>query len=226
MRSFIAAVLAGVLLLPCVVRAQSSTAQEAATAPAQDAPTAPVAGVGQAAQPTAPVPSTGTRAPRKTGQAQREERDSLEPAVDTSATAPAESSAPAGGQVAASAKLESPAGDGSASSGTHPKASSGKAMDHLELGTTDITGNRELPKVLYIVPWKRSDLGDLTGKPLNSLVDEALQPIDRDVFKRENRYYGAVAQKASPSGNSGTGSAADADRNGSRQQHSSAGDER
>jgi hypothetical protein len=68
----------------------------------------------------------------------------------------------------------------------------GKALDRLELDTTQITGNRELPKVLYIVPWKRSDLGDLTGKPVNSLVDEVLTPVDRDVFKRENRYYRAV----------------------------------
>ena len=39
------------------------------------------------------------------------------------------------------------------------------------------------------VPWKRSDLGDLVGKPVNSLLDEVLTPVDRDVFKRENRYY-------------------------------------
>ena len=45
------------------------------------------------------------------------------------------------------------------------------------------------PKVLYIVPWKRADLGDVVGKPVNSLLDEVLQPLDRDVFKRENRYY-------------------------------------
>jgi len=64
--------------------------------------------------------------------------------------------------------------------------------DRIELDPTDITGNRELPKVLYIVPWKHSDLGDLLGKPLNSLVDEVLQPVDRDVFRRENRYYDAL----------------------------------
>ena len=68
----------------------------------------------------------------------------------------------------------------------------GKALDRLELDTTQITGNRELPKVLYIVPWKRSDLGDLVGKPVNSLLDEVLTPVDRDVFKRENRYYRAL----------------------------------
>jgi len=69
---------------------------------------------------------------------------------------------------------------------------SGKAQDRIELDTTQITGNRELPKVLYIVPWKRSDLGDLVGKPVNSLLDEVLTPVDRDVFKRENRYYDAL----------------------------------
>jgi hypothetical protein len=46
--------------------------------------------------------------------------------------------------------------------------------------------------VLYIVPWKRSDLGDLAGKPVNSLIDEVLQPLDRDVFQRKNRYYDAL----------------------------------
>ena len=67
-----------------------------------------------------------------------------------------------------------------------------RVMDRLELEATQITGNRELPKVLYIVPWKRSDLGDLVGRPVNSLLDEVLAPVDRDVFKRENRYYTAL----------------------------------
>ena len=60
-------------------------------------------------------------------------------------------------------------------------------IDRLELGTATVTGDREQPKVMYIVPWKRSDIGDLAGKPMNSLVDEILAPVDRDVFKREVR---------------------------------------
>src|SRR5688572_17226709 len=55
-----------------------------------------------------------------------------------------------------------------------------RTMDRLELDTTAITGNRELPKVLYIVPWKKSDLGDLTGRPTTSLLDEVLAPVDRE----------------------------------------------
>ena len=69
------------------------------------------------------------------------------------------------------------------------------AMDHLELDPTSITGNRELPKVMVIVPWKKADLGDLTGKPANSLLDEALEPVDREVFRRELRYFEALEAK-------------------------------
>ena len=66
------------------------------------------------------------------------------------------------------------------------------AADRLDLDKTVVTGNRELPKVLYIVPWKKSDIGDLPAQPFNTLLDEALAPVDRDVFKRELRYYDAL----------------------------------
>ena len=72
-------------------------------------------------------------------------------------------------------------------------------MDHLELDPTSITGNRELPKVMVIVPWKRSDLGALQGKPANSLLNEVLSPIDRDVFRRELRYFQALEGDRTPS---------------------------
>jgi hypothetical protein len=68
--------------------------------------------------------------------------------------------------------------------------------DRLNLDTTVVTGNRELPKVLYIVPWKKSDLGELPSQPFNTLLDEALTPVDRDVFRREVTYYGAVSGAA------------------------------
>lgn len=74
-----------------------------------------------------------------------------------------------------------------------------RTIDRLELETTSITGNRELPKVMYIVPWKKADLGDLSGKPARSLIDEILTPVDRDVFRREVDYYEAlVAPPARP----------------------------
>ena len=64
-----------------------------------------------------------------------------------------------------------------------------RVMDSLDLGTTSITGNAELPKVLYIVPWKKSDLGDLVGRPVNTLLDEVLAPVDPAVFERHLSYY-------------------------------------
>jgi hypothetical protein len=66
------------------------------------------------------------------------------------------------------------------------------AADRVDLDTTTVTGNRELPKVMYVVPWKRSDIGDLIGRPANSLLDEVLAPIDRNVFRREVQYYQAL----------------------------------
>ena len=139
--------------------------------------------------------------------------DDLQPGVNTSAMpaqAPSAAAAPTASPAAAPAATPAagkpgnaaPAATGGTSAtakGAAPAAtaktgkSGGEAMDRLDLDTTQITGNKELPKVMYVVPWKRSDLGDLTGKPANSLVDEVLQPVDRDVFNREERYYHTVA---------------------------------
>jgi hypothetical protein len=62
------------------------------------------------------------------------------------------------------------------------------AQDKADLDQTKIIGNRELPKVLYIVPWKKPTPGDLSGRPLVSVLDEALAPVDRDVFRRQVSY--------------------------------------
>lgn len=72
----------------------------------------------------------------------------------------------------------------------------GKRIDRVDLDTTTVTGNREMPKVMYVVPWKKSDIGDLSGKPMNSLLDEVLAPVDRDVFRREVSYFRAVSAPA------------------------------
>ena len=130
--------------------------------------------------------------------------DELEPGVNTTtAAAPAApaataapgsapTAAPAGPAASAPAVAPAPKPASASQSAAVAKTTPRKGPDRMELDTTDITGNRELPKVLYIVPWKRSDLGDVVGRPVNSLLDEVLQPLDRDVFQRENRYYDAL----------------------------------
>ena len=76
-------------------------------------------------------------------------------------------------------------------------AASAPTQDRADLDRTQIIGNRELPKVLYIVPWKKPLPGDLNGRPPVSVLDEALAPVDRDVFRRQVQ-YDAQAQARAP----------------------------
>lgn len=71
-----------------------------------------------------------------------------------------------------------------------------QAQDRADLDRTQIIGNRELPKVLYIVPWKKPLPGDLAGRPAGGVLDEALAPVDRDVFRRQIDYDAQVRTRA------------------------------
>jgi hypothetical protein len=108
--------------------------------------------------------------------------EDLEPAVDV------------GGPPAAAPRPAAPAAAEAVSStqDAPPSRPAPRVMDSLDLGTTSITGNAELPKVLYIVPWKKSDLGDLVGRPVNTLLDEVLAPVDPAVFERHLSYYDSL----------------------------------
>ena len=115
----------------------------------------------------------------------QDELDDIGPAVDTSTIEPEAVTA----DETSSEDFE-PAVDTSAADSDITRQTTGKrVMDSIELGRTEITGNQELPKVLYIVPWKKADPGDLMGKPVNTLLDEVLAPIDREEFVRQGDYY-------------------------------------
>jgi hypothetical protein len=124
--------------------------------------------------------------------------DEIEPAVNTSSTPSEPAVAPAAvipAPAAPSAAKGAPAPKGAAAA-KQPTARKSNAHDDIQLDTTQITGNKELPKVMYIVPWKRPDVGDLGGGPAKSLIDEALSPVDRDVFRRQNRYFTALQSQS------------------------------
>lgn len=72
------------------------------------------------------------------------------------------------------------------------RAPAGESDGVLALGASDITGNKELPKVMVIVPWKDSLGAGGVVKPTDSLLDEVLTPVDRGVFQRRIRYYGQL----------------------------------
>jgi hypothetical protein len=161
---------------PATSPSQSSAQSEAGeprAATSADVGAAPAAAPTQAAaMPAAPTPAAPTQA-----------------APNAAASAPARP----GAGTAAHPSAHLP---GAAASGPSGKT----AADRLELGTATVTGDREQPKVMYIVPWKKSDIGDLSGKPMNSLLDEALAPVDRDEFKRQVMYYQVVKADASQNG--------------------------
>ncbi len=107
-----------------------------------------------------------------------EEADTLEPAVDTSAAAD---------EPAVAEPVDS---DTVVARDVTRRESYGGVMDEMTLGRTEITGNQELPKVLYIVPWQKAQPGELTGRPVNTLLDEVLAPLDREEFTRQVDFYG------------------------------------
>ena len=125
-----------------------------------------------------------------------QEAEDLAPAVDTSVDSLAFDAEPA---VDTSADLE-PAVDTSAEVDpdtvvaqqiSRSYTSSG-VMDRMDLASIEITGNQELPTVMVIVPWQKAAPGDLMGKPVNTLLDEVLAPIDREEFVRVVDYYGEL----------------------------------
>ncbi len=103
--------------------------------------------------------------------------EDLEPGVDTTKSAPSapavapdaaapvpapRAPAPPVSAVSAPAKADAAKSAPAKGAGTG-KTAAKKGTDRLELEATDVTGNSELPKVLYIVPWKPSELGDMAA---------------------------------------------------------------
>ncbi len=56
-----------------------------------------------------------------------------------------------------------------------------------------ILGNQETPTSLVIVPWKSSEVGRSTG--ISPMLDDSRQPVDKEVFMRELRYYEIRSEK-------------------------------
>ena len=61
-----------------------------------------------------------------------------------------------------------------------------------------ILGNQEAPKALVIVPWKRSELGNVQG--ISTLLDDSRLPIDKEVFMRMLSYYEIRSETTRPAG--------------------------
>lgn len=66
------------------------------------------------------------------------------------------------------------------------------AEQRKELEGISIIGNRELPNILYIVPWKTPGMPAMMDIPLTTLINQSLEPIDRLTVIREEQYYNAL----------------------------------
>jgi hypothetical protein len=70
---------------------------------------------------------------------------------------------------------------------SHALAEDGKEEGDKLVSGMSIVGNDEAPKALVIVPWKSSGLGDTLD--VSQMMNDGLQPVDREVFGRSLDYY-------------------------------------
>ena len=70
------------------------------------------------------------------------------------------------------------------------------AEENSEVTGTTIIGTKEAPTMLNVVPWKGKELSadpwDIRPSPAQSVLEESLQPIDRDVLRREIEYFNLI----------------------------------
>ncbi len=74
-----------------------------------------------------------------------------------------------------------------------PQRQETKPDEAKELSGMSIVGNDEVPKSLYIVPWKSSEIGVETN--MNMLLNENAAPVDREVFMRQLNFYEMSTKK-------------------------------
>ena len=65
-------------------------------------------------------------------------------------------------------------------------------------GTT-VVGERESPIGLYIMPWRQSQAEGGLDRPAR-LLDEALLPLDPEVFRRQVEYHRALSEHLEKTG--------------------------
>jgi len=142
------------------------------------------------AEHAAGAPKTKVKTAAVKGQ-KEEAQAKTKAAQEGTAEGQAEAKKAQGQADAAQVKSEAGQTDGSqAQTDTDPKLTSvpgGKALG------MSILGNQEAPTSLVIVPWKSSEVGRATG--ISPMLDDSRQPVDKEVFMRELRYYEIRSEK-------------------------------
>lgn len=92
-----------------------------------------------------------------------------------------------------------PAATGNAASGfaNAANAAAKKPADtksNSEL-VTNVVGSQEAPTVLNVVPWKDKEVKLERKSPTTSILNQVLQPLDRDVLRREVQYFRSLQEQ-------------------------------
>lgn len=59
---------------------------------------------------------------------------------------------------------------------------------------TNVVGSQEAPTVLNVVPWKDKEVKIERKSPTTSILNQVLQPLDRDVLMREVQYFRSLQE--------------------------------
>ena len=74
-----------------------------------------------------------------------------------------------------------------------------------------VSGSREQPKVMYIVPWQQPDAAQLDYELHNGIAPDLFTPLDRDEYRRSLTFRAAIrgSQAANNDAGAGAGTATD-----------------
>ncbi len=89
------------------------------------------------------------------------------------------------------------AAPGKTTATTNTAAASATAKNDSGL-VTNVVGSQEAPTVLNVVPWKDKDVKLEKKNPTTSILNQVLQPLDRDVLKREVQYFRSLQEQKTP----------------------------
>ena len=69
------------------------------------------------------------------------------------------------------------------------------AEQRIKLKSSTITGNSELPKILYLVPWKKVKATEINYKlTVHGITDDVLKPLDPEEFRRQTKNYAELTE--------------------------------
>jgi hypothetical protein len=161
----------------------------------------PVMGVGQADKKTGtenPTPAAKPQVKTEAVKGQKEKAQAKTKAQEGTAEAAAETKKAQPQTETAQVKTEAVKGqkEEPQAQTEEPQADQAPTLTSVPGGKAlgmSVLGNQEAPTSLVIVPWKSSEVGRATG--ISPMLDDSRQPVDKEVFMRELRYYEIRSEK-------------------------------